>query len=91
MVDSGKLQGTSISILLQRFFQEISRVSKESLEGVSSSHGLSVKLHRYILIMFQECFKQVLFDDFVIAWQLLQLPEQKECFTSFGCFKEPKV
>ena len=28
--------------------------------------------------MFQECFNEVWFDEFVVAWISLQLPEQKD-------------
>ena len=37
--------------------------------------------------MFQECFNEVLFSDFVVAWISSQLPEQKEKEHLYSLFK----
>ena len=51
---------------LQGYLKEVSRVL-ESVKCVSKK-------------MIQECFNEVLFCDFVVAWILSQLPKQKDLF-----------
>ena len=49
-----------------------------SFKGLRSLEGVSRKFQIKVSMVFQECFNEVLFCDFVVARISSQLPEQKE-------------
>ena len=59
---------------------------KESVKCVAR------KFPKKVSRVFQECFKEVLFCNFVLSWISLQLPEQKEgLFLGFANVLSPQI
>ena len=57
----------------QRCVKQVSRLFEKSIKG-----GSRKSIKKKIARVFQECFNEVLFCNFVLAWISLKLPEQKK-------------
>ena len=79
--------------MIQGHLKAVQSVLKGSLKAVSKKFGGSFKesvcvfqenLKKKASKVLQECFNEVLFDEFVVEWISSQLPEQKEGFFVIG-------